>query len=69
MALKTLSIPDISCGHCKASLEGAMNKLRGISNALADVPGKTLSLEYDESQVSLKDIIRVIEETGYTVEG
>ncbi len=67
MQQKTLTVPDISCGHCKMAIEGAVKKLAGIESVSADVPGKKVSLEFDESRVSLNDIIRSIEEAGYTV--
>ncbi|MEE9582486.1 MAG: cation transporter, partial [Acidimicrobiia bacterium] len=30
MSTRTLSVPDISCGHCKSSIEGAVGPLDGV---------------------------------------
>ena len=30
MTTRTLSVPDISCGHCKSSIEGAVGPLDGV---------------------------------------
>ena len=37
MTQKVLSVPDISCGHCKVSIEGAVKKLKGVSKVDVDV--------------------------------
>ena len=37
MTEKTLRVPDMSCGHCKAAVEGELNKLSGVKIANADV--------------------------------
>ena len=33
MTEKTLNVPDMSCGHCKAAVEGELNKLSGVEKA------------------------------------
>ncbi len=67
MAEKTLKVPDMSCGHCKAAVEGELNKLSGVERANADVEKGTFEVAYDEGTVTTEDLKGAIEEAGYTV--
>ena len=67
MTEKTLRVPDMHCGHCKAAVEGELNKLSGVQRASADVEKGTVEVSYDEGKVSTDDLKDAIEEAGYTV--
>ncbi len=67
MTEKTLKVPDMSCGHCKAAVEGELNGLSGVERANADVEKGTVAVRYDEGRVSNEQLIEAIEEAGYTV--
>ncbi|MCP4964298.1 MAG: heavy-metal-associated domain-containing protein [bacterium] len=66
MTETTLSVPDISCDHCKNSIEGAVNALDGVSSAAVNVDEKTVSVGFD-TPASIEGIIGAIEEQGYDV--
>ena len=57
----------MSCGHCKAAVEGELNKLSGVRKANADVEKGTVEVTYDEGTVTTEDLEGAIEEAGYTV--
>jgi copper chaperone len=63
----TLTVPDMSCGHCKAAVEGELNKLSGVKEANADIERGTVEVSYDEGTVTTEDLKGAIEEAGYTV--
>jgi copper chaperone len=67
MTEKTLRVPDMSCGHCKAAVEGELSKLSGVKRANADLEKGTVEVSYDESWVSAEQLNSAIEEAGYTV--
>ena len=67
MQIQTLSVPDISCDHCKMSIEGATSVLAGVSDSSVDIPGKTVTVSYESDQVGLDEIVTAIEEQGYEV--
>jgi copper chaperone len=67
MTDKTLRVPDIHCGHCKAAVEGELHKLSGVRSASADVEKGTVEVSYDEGTVRTGDLEDAIEEAGYTV--
>ena len=68
MTEKTLKVPDMSCGHCKAAVEGELNKLSGVERASADVEKGTVEVSYDEVRVTTEDLNGDIDEAGYAVE-
>jgi copper chaperone len=57
----------MSCAHCKAAVEGELNKLSGVQRANADVERGTVEVSYDESRVSTEQLKGAIGEAGYTV--
>jgi copper chaperone len=67
MAEKTLSVEGMSCGHCKAAVEGELNKLFGVKKASADIERGTVEVSYDEGAATTEDLKGAIEEAGYTV--
>jgi copper chaperone len=67
MAEKTLSVEGMSCAHCKAAVEGELNKLLGVKQASADIERGTVEVSYDEGAVTTEDLKGAIEEAGYTV--
>lgn len=66
MTQTTLDVPDISCGHCKMSIEAAVGDLAGVEKVEVAVEEKTVDLSFDDS-VTLDQIIAAIEEQGYDV--
>jgi copper chaperone len=67
MTTATLTVPDISCGHCKSSIEGAVKDLQGVDAVTVNIEPKTVDVSFDDSSVDLDQIITAIEDQGYTV--
>ena len=63
----TLTVPEIHCDHCKASIEGAVGKLAGVESVTVEIEPRTVELTYDEAQLSLDRVRATIEELGYEV--
>ena len=57
----------MSCTHCKAAVEGALNKRSGVERANADIVKGTVEVSYDEGTVTTEDLLGAIEKAGYTV--
>jgi copper chaperone len=64
--MTTLPVPDISCGHCKSSIEGAVGKLDGVSTVEVSIDGRSVDVEFG-SPTDLEAIIAAIEDQGYEV--
>ncbi|MGH8925588.1 MAG: copper ion binding protein [Acidimicrobiia bacterium] len=67
MTTRTLSVPDISCGHCKTSIEGAVAPIAGVEKVEVHIDDRTVDLAFDDHRVELATIIAAIEEQGYEV--
>ena len=64
--MTTLSVPDISCDHCKMSIEGAVGQLDGISKVEVHVDTKTVDVDF-AAPANLDSVIAAIKEQGYDV--
>jgi copper chaperone len=67
MTDKTFKVPDMSCGHCKAAVEGKLNKLSGVEHSNADFEEGIVEVRYDEGRVTTDELRGAIKEAGYTV--
>ena len=63
---RVLSVPDMSCGHCKATVEEALLAVDGVKGASVDLEAKTVSVEHVDSisEGSLRDAVTA---AGYSV--
>lgn len=64
--MTTLSVPDISCGHCKSSIEGAVGALDGVSSVKVSVDERSVDIDFG-APTDLEAIITTIEDQGYEV--
>lgn len=60
-----LKVEGMSCGHCVNSVEGAVKNLG--ATAKVDLASNTVTIEFDESKISLDAIKVAIEEQGYDI--
>jgi len=67
MTTETLSVPDISCGHCKTSIEGAVGPLDGVDLVDVAIDERTVAVGYDGTDETLAAIVAAIEGQGYEV--
>ena len=64
---KTLNVQGMSCGHCKKSVEDALNNLDGVSTAEVNLDNGTVDVTFDESKVNDGAMKEAIEDQGYDV--
>jgi len=67
MTNQTISVPEIHCGHCKMSIEGAVGTLTGVKTVEVDIEARSVAVDYDESALELAAVIAAIEGQGYEV--
>jgi len=68
MATSILNVPDISCGHCQATITTALEPLDGVTDVNVDIPTKKVTVRYDEAVIGLDRMKGVLAEEGYPVE-
>ena len=63
----TLKIKGMHCAVCAQTIEKALNQTEGVYKAVVNFALETASVEYNESQISLEGLKKVIREVGYDV--
>lgn len=61
----TLSIPEISCGHCTSSIDAALTEVDGILSVESSVADKTTTVEFAPEIISAGAIIEMIDDIGF----
>ena len=69
MAHTTLDVEGMSCGHCKAAVEGELGKIAGVEHSDANFEKNTVEVRYDADRVTTDDLREAVAEAGYTVTG
>ena len=69
MTTETLSVPDISCDHCRRTIETTLTRLPGVRAATVDVAARTVQVTYDETALAPATIRDTLAEEGYEVAG
>lgn len=65
MAKEVFQVEGMSCNHCVKAIEGALEKVN--VKAKVDLANKSVSVEFDESKITLAQIKEVVEDQGYDV--
>ena len=68
MATNVLNVPDISCGHCQATITNALTPLNGVQAVNVDIPTRQVTVEYDPATVGIDRMKEVLAEEDYPVE-
>ncbi len=69
MAIQKLSIDVIgmTCASCSARIEKQLNKLEGVNSAVVNLLANKAVVEFDNSKLDKRTIVKTIEKTGYEV--
>ncbi|WP_163653997.1 heavy-metal-associated domain-containing protein [Listeria sp. PSOL-1] len=67
MNKKVLTIDGMSCEHCKKSVEEALLRLTGVSEAIVSLEEKQAQVIYHKEQVTEEELIEAVEDAGYEV--
>ena len=62
LAMTTLNIPDMTCGHCKATVETTLSGLDPMADVTVDLPAKTVRLETD---ADIETVLKALAEKGF----
>jgi len=63
----TLTAPDISCAHCKATIERGVGSMTGVESVNVDVDSKRVHVSFDPAQTSEARVIERLDEEGYPI--
>lgn len=62
---KIIEIEGMTCASCASAVEKSTSKLDGVSQANVNLTTEKLTISFDETKVSVDEIVAVIEKTGY----
>jgi copper ion binding protein len=65
----TLTAPDISCGHCVATVQSALGAQDGVQSVTANADTKQVEVDFDTAKISVEQISKALDEAGYPVAG
>ena len=64
MEKQTLTVPNITCGHCVMSIKNELIELEGITNVDGDTENKSITVEWG-SPATLEKIKERLKEINY----
>ncbi|MGI8824099.1 MAG: heavy-metal-associated domain-containing protein [Chloroflexota bacterium] len=65
----TLVTPDVSCEHCKRTIEREIGALDGIQGVDVDIDSKHVTVTYNATRIAKSDIVDKLDDEGYPVAG
>ena len=64
MEKQTLSIPNISCGHCTMAIKNELSELEGVSAVEGNVDAKTVTVAWN-APATYDQVIEKLKEINY----
>ncbi|MBN1991824.1 MAG: heavy-metal-associated domain-containing protein [Anaerolineae bacterium] len=64
MQSKTVSVPNISCGHCVRTIQNEVSELEGVKSVTASQETQTVTVEW-EQPATWDKIQALLEEINY----
>ena len=60
------TVPEISCGHCKDTIESTLNNVDSIESVSVDIEKKSVEI-LSSSDLDMMNVSKLLDEQGYTV--
>ena len=60
------TVPEISCGHCKNTIESTLNNVESIESVSVDIEKKSVEV-ISSSDLDMMNVSELLDEQGYTV--
>ncbi|NQP65770.1 heavy metal translocating P-type ATPase [Streptococcus suis] len=65
MQKESISVSGMTCASCAMTVEKAVGKLTGVAEASVNLATEQLTVNYDDSQVTLSDLQATVRKAGY----
>ncbi|PAB01280.1 copper chaperone CopZ [Enterococcus canintestini] len=65
---QTFNISGMSCEHCVARVEGAINALPGVKKVKINLKKNNGVVKYDDTQLTTEKIVEAVSAAGYPTE-
>ena len=60
------NVPEISCGHCKETIESTVNNIESVVSVAVDIEQKSVAVK-STNDLNLSLVSEMLDEQGYTV--
>ena len=60
------TVPEISCGHCKDTIESTLNNVESIESVSVDIEKKSVEV-ISSFDLDMMNVSQLLDEQGYTV--
>ena len=60
------TVPEISCGHCKETIESTVNNIESVLSVAVDIEQKSVAVK-STNDLNLSLVSEMLDEQGYTV--
>tara|TARA_A100001011_G_scaffold337420_1_gene367577 strand:+ start:326 stop:535 length:210 start_codon:yes stop_codon:yes gene_type:complete len=60
------NVPEISCGHCKETIESTVSSIESVVSVSVDIEQKSVAVK-STSDLNLSLVSEMLDEQGYTV--
>lgn len=68
MTITRVSVPEVHCDHCKASIEGAVSRAKGVDRVEVDLAARHVTVAHNAEITGVGELVGLIEDQGYDVE-
>ena len=65
MSKKTVSVPNISCGHCVMTIEREVAELDGVGRVKADATERTVTVAWNDAETSWSTVEDLLVEINF----
>lgn len=63
-----IKVNELNCKMCAVSVERELRKLKGVKRYEISLDNEMVTVRFDSKEISVEDIIKAIEKTGYDAE-
>lgn len=67
MSTHKARVPNISCGHCVATIERELGELEGVRSVRADAVSRTVEVEWNDDVTDWSRVTALLDEINYPV--
>jgi len=64
----TFTAADISCEHCRKTIQGGLAEKQGVGGVVVDIDARTIHVQYDDAVVDEDALRAELDELGYPVD-
>ena len=65
MSTLEITAPDISCEHCKRTIEHDLGETPGVRQVVVDIDTKSVRLDYDDAETGPEALSSKLADIGY----